>query len=79
MAYTIADVRRMLEEYPGEDGSYAIWLENPNMLRHFKAGVNAAWREGYDLERDEQRYTAKHGYTPGNAFTDGFIYSAAYL
>ena len=79
MAYTIADVQRKLEEFPGEDGSYANYLEDRNLLRHFKAGVNAAWREGYDLERDERRYESKHGKVAGDAFSDGFVYSAAYL
>lgn len=79
MAYTIAQVQRMLEDYPGDDGSYAVYLEDRNMLRHFKAGVNAAWRDGYDLERDEQRYGAKHGTAAGDAFSDGFVYSASYL
>jgi hypothetical protein len=68
----------MLTDYAGESGSYATYLTN-GLLRHFKAGVNAAWRTGYDLERDELRYETKFGATAGNAFSDGFVYSASYL
>lgn len=75
MAYTLAQVRNMLT---GENDSYATYLTN-GLLNHFKAGVNAAWREGYDLERDETRYESKHGRAAGDAFSDGFVYSAAYL
>lgn len=78
MAYTMAQVREMLSEYPGEDGSYGKYLNSP-LLKHFKAGVNAAWRDGYDLERDEARYESKHGSAAGDAFSDGFVYSASYL
>jgi hypothetical protein len=78
MAYTTAQVTEMLTDYAGEDDSYATYLTN-GLLRHFKAGVNAAWRTGYDLERDETRYEAKFGTVAGNAFSDGFVYSASYL
>lgn len=80
MGYTIAQVRAQLTEYPGEPGShYGDYLDSP-LLKHFKAGVNAAWQENRPaLDVAELRYEAKHGKAAGDAFTDGWVYSAAYM
>lgn len=89
MAHTLASITEVLTRFTAVEESdsqqvkdYAAFigqnLHNGN-LRHFKAGVNAAWRDGYDLSRDEQRYEAKHGKTAGDAFSDGFVFAASYL
>lgn len=74
MAYKIADVRQgAFERFIGDD-----------MLRHFKAGANAAWSErwtdqyGYhNLEAAERHYESKHGAAAADAFTAGWSWSAS--
>lgn len=77
MVFTISSIRARLIAFAGENNDYARYADSP-MLKHFKAGANAAWRDDYNLERDEARYTSKHGSAAGDAFSDGFTYSAAF-
>lgn len=85
LASITAVLTRFVEPVTGETQQFRDYTDfigqylSNGQLQHFKAGVNAAWREGYDLSRDEQRYEAKHGKAAGDAFSDGFVFAASYL